>query len=461
MQDPSPDTAPPGDSAEGRLEGMVPGYPEAAEAIERKGRHGKWRKALVALILSSGFAVLAAEVFLRISGYRQSVFDETVNATIERWVGLMQAGIFEEVDDSVRHYAMRPGAETEVDGWSFRVNSLRGRGPELASPKPTDERRLLALGDSFCFGLWSDEDETLVGHLTRMANEREAELGSGLTWRAVNLGVPGYHSGQQLRSLEQEGLASDPDVVVIYYNTNDIQTNGFFFDETYGLRNDYVPLPDWLKRPLWNSHLYGAIARWHFMQYQSLPAPELDPRVPWAHVREDNQRDTRESLARIVELCRERELPVYFVNQPLLTWTGAMRKPDWELLPLVDWAEEVRAELGIPGTNLLGFARGYSDGVDRYQGLAEGAEPPPPDFLFEQYFADVAIERLMDWVRARAAEQGVDWDALPYHEQLPLFASFPPELALPEEIDFHLSGAGYGHIARLVYPGMQAAGMLP
>jgi len=356
---------------------------------------------------------------------------------------------------------MRPGAETAVDGWTFRVNGLRARGPELPDPKPPTERRILALGDSFCFGLWSDEDETLVGHLARMANARERELGSGHTWRAVNLGVPGYHTGQQLRAFEQEGLASDPDVVLVYYNTNDIQTNGFFFDERYGLRNDYLPLPVALKRVLWSSHLYGAIVRWHYMQYQSLPAPAMDPRVPWAHVREDNQAATRASLERIAALCREHDLPVYFVNQPLMTLMGQMRDPDWAVVPLVEWAERTREELGMPGTNLLGWARGYADGVDRFVAGRPAAEQPPPDFLVDKYYADVHVEAALAWVRARTAERGQDWDALPFAEQVAAFAGVPPELAVPQELDFHLNGAGYGHIAEVVYPGMQAAGMLP
>ncbi len=448
-----------GQEARDLPEGMVPGYPEAAAAIDAGRRSGKGRKILVALILSFAAATLCAELFLRFSGYRQDIFDGTVNTTITRWVGLMQADVFEEIDDPVRRYAMRPGAEVELDGWNFRVNSMRTRGAEFASPKPANERRLLALGDSFCFGLWSDEDETLVGHLTRMANERETELESGLTWRSVNLGVPGYHTGQQLRAFAQEGLALEPDAVVIYYTTNDIQTNGFFFDEKFGLRNDFLPLPVWLRRRLWSSHLYGAIARWHYMQYQSIPGPEMDPRVPWAHVRKDNQRDTRDSLARIVELCRERELPVYFVNQPLLTWMGDMMNPEWSVLPLVQWAEDVREELDIPGTNLLGWTRGYGDGVDRHLGLEPGQPLPPPDFIVDKYYADPWAEGALQWVLDRAKEQGVDWEALSFQEQLASFAGYPE--AAPSSLDFHLNGAGYGHIARVVYPGMRAAGILP
>src|SRR6185295_513363 len=137
--------------------------------------------------------------------------------------------------DPVRRYAMRPGAEAEVDGFHFRVSPQRTRGPAVPAVKPANERRLLCLGDSFAFGLWCDEEETLVARLAARANEREAELGSGRVWRALDLGVPGYHLGQTLRAFEQDGLALQPDVVLLYYNTNDIEQTGFFYDEDIGL----------------------------------------------------------------------------------------------------------------------------------------------------------------------------------------------------------------------------------
>jgi len=397
-----------------------------------------------------GACVGAAELALRVTGYRAEAFRADVNRQHPYWPPLLDGGVFEEIDDPVRRYAMRPGASVRVEdavhdeSWLFRVNRYRARGPDFPLEKPAGERRLLCLGDSFAFGLWCDEGRTLVGHLARMATEAEAARGAATRWRGISLGVPGYHSGQQLRAFEQDGLRLDPDVVVLYYNTNDIMQDGFFLDTELGvLRSDPIPLPTGLRRVLWHSDLYCFVSLKLNRYYNSIPSPHLDPRTPWAHVREDNQRATRAAIERIAELCRARGVPLFFVNQPLLTWSQDARGRNWRTLPLVDWAEELRAELGLPGIDLAGWLRGYADGVDRIRGLDADEEPPPPDFYPERYFADVAVQRYLAAVERRP-------DGAP---EVPF--------EIPEEPDFHLLGAGYEHLARLCYPAMRAAGMVP
>ncbi len=433
---------------------MVPGLPDALAALEAGRRRRKlWRGSLVSILTLAGLT-LAAEIFLRVTHDRERALELGINRTNRRWVALMEARLFEEVDDDVRRYAMRPGARAEVDGWVFRVSAHRSRGADFPAEKPPGEKRLLALGDSFCFGMWCDEEETLVGHLARMAGEAERAAGSGTTWRAIDLGVPGYHSGQQLRALEQDGLPLDPDAVVLYYNTNDIDSQGFFFDERLGaLRNDHLPLPTGLRRLLWHSHLYGYVVRRHYGALKRIPQAHLDPRVPWANVRADNQAATRDAIRRIAELCRERGVPLFFVDQPLWTWSGDARRDDWPVLPLVRWAEELRAELGLPGISLLGFLRGYADGVDRF---AAGA---PADFLPDAYVADEAVVAALEAARALARGEGQAWDALDVDARRAYLAR--SATAVPAEPDFHLTGEGYGHIARLCYPLLRDAGILP
>ena len=222
-----------------------------------------------------------------------------------------------------------------------------------------------------------------------MANAAEEARGGSDRWRAINLGVPGYHSGQQLRALEADGLALDPDVVVLYFNTNDIVAEGMYLsEELNALYSDHLPLlPVGLRRTLWRySYLYGWITRAYTRSFSALPAAHVDERVPWAHVRADNQAATRASIRRIAELCAERDVPLFFVNQPLLTWGGDYHRADWPGLALVAWAEELHAELGLPGISLLPLFRGYTDLVDRSPAPTENAVPddasdsgdPPP-----------------------------------------------------------------------------------
>jgi len=380
-------------------------------------------RGLSALVISTVALTLASEVWLRVSGDRQTALEEGIQHIRQRWRILLSSDIFEEVSDPVRRYVPRRGAEVQVEDWVFSIGSHGGRGPDMAPQKAPGERRILCLGDSFAFGMWSTEEETVVGHLARMAS-----AAGDATWTAINLGVPGYHIGQQLAALEQDGLGLDPDLVLLYFNTNDIMREGFFYEpDLRAVRSDHLPLPTGLKRVLWHSHLYGMITRRVGELYTARPSPHLDPDVPWSHVRPENQSYAADCLARIQGLCGERGIPLFVIHQPLMTWSGDARAPDWPVLPLVTWFEGVRETLGIPGISLLGLMRNYADGVDRFPA------PPDEDFLIERYFAD---EDVQAWFRGEASD--------------------PPEVP-----DFHLTGAGYGHIARLAYAAMQTEGMLP
>src|SRR6185503_18502895 len=132
----------------------------------------------------------------------------------------------------------------------------------------------------------------------------------------------------------------------LYFNSNDIVREGMYLSEDLNaLYSDHLPLlPAGLKRRLWRwSYVYGWIANAYVKSFASLPSPHLDARVPWAHVRADNQRATAEAIRAIAEDCRARGIPLFFVDQPLLSWMGDARRPDWPVLPLVDWSEALRA----------------------------------------------------------------------------------------------------------------------
>ena len=120
-----------------------------------------------------------------------------------------------------------------------------------------------------------------------------------------------------------------------------------------------------------------------------------------------------------------------------MTWQGQARDPGWNILPLVDWAEGVRAELELPGVSMLGWMRGYPDGVDRM-----GEAPPPSDPVVpDRFFAEEVVQAYWE-----AIDSGSPTDDLP---------------ELPAEPDFHLTGDGYSAMADVVYPAMREAELVP
>lgn len=95
-----------------------------------------------------------------------------------------------------RYWGLREPAWTNSRGW---------RDAEAPFAKPPGVRRIVALGDSFTFGMSVDYGERFTEVLERIFPRTEV----------VNLGVNAYGTDQELRMLELEGLRYQPDVVVL------------------------------------------------------------------------------------------------------------------------------------------------------------------------------------------------------------------------------------------------------
>jgi lysophospholipase L1-like esterase len=95
------------------------------------------------------------------------------------------------------------------------INARGYRDLERAIPKPPGVRRAVCLGDSFTWGVGVLFDDAWPQRVERLL-ARE-----GGRWEAVNLGEPGLNTAQEASKLAGEGLAYEPDVVVLAYVLND------------------------------------------------------------------------------------------------------------------------------------------------------------------------------------------------------------------------------------------------
>jgi lysophospholipase L1-like esterase len=123
--------------------------------------------------------------------------------------------------ESSDSYGLRPGFQgivTNRTEFSHRVsiNSVGLRGPELDW---TDRaRRILALGDSFAFGLGVEAEETFVHQLA------ERLRAGGIRATALNAGVPGYGIPDSVARFSRLGAQLKPDLVILaVYVGNDLQ----------------------------------------------------------------------------------------------------------------------------------------------------------------------------------------------------------------------------------------------
>lgn len=96
-----------------------------------------------------------------------------------------------------------------------QINSKGLRDEETPYQKPDGEFRMLFLGDSQLFGDGVEAEETFVSLL-------ETELNSV---QAINAGVIGYGTDQQLLFLKREGIKYSPDLIIVAMNAYDFHDN--------------------------------------------------------------------------------------------------------------------------------------------------------------------------------------------------------------------------------------------
>jgi lysophospholipase L1-like esterase len=95
------------------------------------------------------------------------------------------------------------------------VNALGYRGPELPPQKATGEIRLLMAGDSFTYGEFVNDDETLPAQLEQQLRQRCGPV------RVINAGIGGTTIDTHARLIER-GLSLRPDAVILTFSENDL-----------------------------------------------------------------------------------------------------------------------------------------------------------------------------------------------------------------------------------------------
>ncbi len=159
------------------------------------------------IVLTSLFVgLLLCEVILRVAGLSWPIF-------------------YQQSDDLGGE--LRPGASgiwTVEGNGSIKINSDGLRDEEHSEIKPKDVWRIAILGDSYAEALQVDLDETFW---SIMENELvECPKFSSKKVEAINFGVSGYGTGQQLITLRKKVWKYEPDMVLLAVTTgNDIRNN--------------------------------------------------------------------------------------------------------------------------------------------------------------------------------------------------------------------------------------------
>jgi hypothetical protein len=273
------------------------------------GRSGSWkgRATNLALLMS----VVALCLLLGELGARL-FYDNTV--LFPRYHAAVRYG-----DYTLRR--MRPETtfwHTSVDGsWRFRINRQGFRDDhDYRYAKPEHEVRVLVLGDSHTEGFEVDQEATYAKVIERYL------AGRGICAEALNAGVSGMGTAEQLAFLENEGFRYAPDFVVLGFYANDyedsVRANLFALEQgelvprsrTYAPAtgvlaavNELAPLR-WLSE---NSHLYSVAmnAAWMFAKQALSSEAEGQVRTEFAVPTEALSAYKKELTTKLVQRMHE------------------------------------------------------------------------------------------------------------------------------------------------------------
>ena len=175
---------------------------------------------LAAVDFTAGFFVLPLEA---VSGKSVSK-DDTVSATLA-WLWVNPAPLREDPNflwrnqrHATRTQFVYPQALGSTEEWTIRTNARGFRGPEVRSDRSKESTyRVLCIGDSVTFGFNGDQEDTYPAQLGELLRAKRP----GKDIEVINAGVPGWTWLQGLRFLELQGLALEPDLVIMAHGVND------------------------------------------------------------------------------------------------------------------------------------------------------------------------------------------------------------------------------------------------
>ncbi len=100
-------------------------------------------------------------------------------------------------------------------------NSLGYRNDEFSIKKPEGVFRIVAIGGSSTYTISvKDNEKIFTSQLERILQDKYGYDNV----KVINAGVGGYNSWESLINLEFRVLDLDPDLIIIYHGTNDVQT---------------------------------------------------------------------------------------------------------------------------------------------------------------------------------------------------------------------------------------------
>lgn len=206
----------------------------------------------------------------------------------------------DKLADNQLVFRHKPSWETRYGDVLVTYNE-RGLRDHPILPKADEEYRILALGDSVTFGWGVDQDKTFVARLESLLQGRLHR-----PVRVINSGVGGYNTVQEVTYFKQEGIALQPDLVLLTYVQNDIEVERGPFDPWAQSSPWGKPFPDMLATMVGKLWLYRLAH--HTYRYSIPKQVKGESSAPSQN--EAGWRESMSALGELVAMCEERKIPL-------------------------------------------------------------------------------------------------------------------------------------------------------
>lgn len=253
-----------------------------------------------------------------------------------------------------------------------RTGGLGYRGADFPRAKPPGEFRILVVGDSFAYGDFVDDDETLPAQL-----EMRLEA-AGIQARVINGGVGGTtivtHTQMALRALPLM-----PDLVILVFSENDVHdlTRTPMWDRFAAnrKRKSRFPLsvvyPVLRRSAVWNFALnVQERFRVGFEEPDTGPAASSPGTGTDLEARRD---EYARALGELDRALRDHGVPLVFVAYP--SRRSLVEGPEWSA-----WATQVATDAGIPALDLTSALQEAGTDVEQLYLLPYDAHPNPKGY---------------------------------------------------------------------------------
>ncbi|MGC4099463.1 MAG: GDSL-type esterase/lipase family protein [Nitrospira sp.] len=206
----------------------------------------------------------------------------------------------DKLPDNQLVFRHKPSWETRYGNVLVTYNE-RGLRDRPILPKVPNEYRVLALGDSVTFGWGVDQDKTFAARLESLLPSRLHR-----PVRVINSGVGGYNTVQEVTYFKQDGIALQPDLVLLTYVQNDIDELNPAWNPWAAHSSGEKSIGERFNRMVGQLWLYRLV---HHTYNYGLPKVKAEPAT--TSLQEGTGwRQSMAALRELVALCEQHHIPL-------------------------------------------------------------------------------------------------------------------------------------------------------